>query len=228
MIFSQVMCPRESLPDSKLFHICSSFKDFAPRRKERQDWLTTLLEQPPPLPWGCSISQKRALCLGIIKNFWKLKGDRWQKGNVILSYCEMSYVFLILFMVVVTFTFQVYCFQDRFHFLFSSSYSPWIGPAIPPQIMARFQPHRTPEEGLQSHNYLLALFQRFPWNEAAGLLSQNALPQWAAPWQFQTLLDFWHEHRGPMCWTVSEVVSSISEKADLERENVGRMCLFEF
>lgn len=191
------------------------------------DWLTTLIEQLPPLPRGCSISQKRALCLGIIKKIWKLKRGRWWKWDVILSYCEMSYVFLILFMVVVTFTFRVYCFQDRFHFPFSSSYSLWIGPAISPQIMARFQPHKTPEEGPQSHNSLLALFQRFPRNEAAGPLSQNALPRWAAPWQFQTLLDFWHEHRGPMCWTVSEVAPSISEKADLERENVGRTCLFE-
>lgn len=117
--------------------------------------------------------------------------------------------------------FQVYCFPDRFHFPPSSCYSPFPGPAFSPRMMARFQPHRTPEEGPQSHNYLLAVFQRFPQNEAAGPLSQNALPRWAAPWQFQALLDFWHEHKGPVCRTVSEVTSSISEKADLERENVG-------
>lgn len=95
--------------------------------------------------------------------------------------------------------------------------------------MARFQPHRTPEEGQQSHSYLLAFFQRLPQNEAAGPLSQNpplnALldgPPVAVPGATGLLAGAQRTH----VLTVSEPASSIPERADLERENVGRMCLF--
>lgn len=61
------------------------------------------------------------------------------------------------------------------------------------------------------------------WPSVSKCCSLGGLPcgsprhGWALAW-----------HRGPMCWAVSDVTSSLSERADLERENVGRMCLFEF
>lgn len=129
MIFSRVMCPYQA----QLFPICSSCRGYAPerRRKERQTHCpANSMALPACPPQGLYISQKRALSLSIIKNFWKLIVGKWQKHPVVRCLMCSSFYLQQWWNP----HFSSVTFQALFIFLPSSS------PFPPSHIMARFQP----------------------------------------------------------------------------------------
>ena len=165
MIFSRVMCPYQA----QLFPICSSCRGYAPerRRKERQTHCpANSMALPACPPQGLYISQKRALSLSIIKNFWKLIVGKWQKHPVVRCLMCSSFYLQQWWNP----HFSSVTFQALFIFLPSSS------PFPPSHIMARFQPIGLLKKVTKA-SYLLALSQWLPRSEAAGPLSQKALPR---------------------------------------------------
>lgn len=202
MIFSQVVCPYETHSSSPYVLPSEVMHQKAEEKTSR-----------PTTPLTVWVPQKRTLSLSIIKTFRKLRVGTWQKHPV--GRCHVCSSFYLQW-------------WGNLHFSSATSGSLHFPPSLPlpsplstfPQIMARFQPHRTPEGGQQS----CCVCWRHPRGcpvEAAG--APQMLARRAAHTRAVTT-GCLARAQSP-CVAVSEGSSSISQRADLERK-CGEGCVY--
>lgn len=186
MIFSQVMCPYQTHSSSPYVLPSEVTHQKAEEKTSR-----------PTTPLTVWVPRKRTLSLSIIKTFRKLRVGTWQKHPV--GRCHLCSSFYLQW-------------WGNLHFGSATWGSFHFPPSLPlpsplssfPQIMARFQPHRTPEGGQQSRCVC--------WHHPRGCPGEAA----AAP-QMAVTTGRLARAQSP-CVAVSEGASSISQRADLERK----------